>query len=341
MVKVSILITGIGGGGFGEQILKALYLSKKYELNLIGTDIIEDSAGKQLCDIFKRVPPVYNENYSVEINALIKKYNIRYIFPGSEPELFYFSNNRESFIERNIHLAINSQEIIDICSNKYLTYKKIEALGIKLPNYLKIDSIDDLSKMDYFPVVLKPNTSSGGSSNVFIATDADEVQLLGSYMLRRGVDLIAQEYFGSSNQEYTIGVSSDINGKVLGSVIIKRDISNALSIRQKVKNANNTYVISSGLSQGKVVKDESIQKKAELIAEKLNSKGPINIQCRYVNNELYIFEINPRLSGTTNIRALAGYNEPEMMIGLNLFDDKWLFDIKEIVVMRSLKEVVI
>jgi len=33
-----------------------------------------------------------------------------------------------------------------------------------------------------------------------------------------------------------------------------------------------------------------------------------------VNNKVYPFEINPRFSGTTYIRALAGVNEPDLFI---------------------------
>ena len=37
-------------------------------------------------------------------------------------------------------------------------------------------------------------------------------------------------------------------------------------------------------------------------------------QCRYVGDQVVTFEINPRFSGTTFIRALAGYNEPDLLL---------------------------
>jgi carbamoyl-phosphate synthase large subunit len=33
-----------------------------------------------------------------------------------------------------------------------------------------------------------------------------------------------------------------------------------------------------------------------------------------VNNQVYVFEINPRFSGTTSIRAMFGYNEPDVLL---------------------------
>lgn len=46
----------------------------------------------------------------------------------------------------------------------------------------------------------------------------------------------------------------------------------------------------------------------------INSKGPLNIQCRMVDNELYVFEINPRFSGTSPFRTLFGFNEADILV---------------------------
>ena len=40
----------------------------------------------------------------------------------------------------------------------------------------------------------------------------------------------------------------------------------------------------------------------------------MNIQGRYAHKKFYTFEINPRFSGTTYFRALAGINEPDLLI---------------------------
>ena len=40
----------------------------------------------------------------------------------------------------------------------------------------------------------------------------------------------------------------------------------------------------------------------------------MNVQCRFVDDTLYPFEVNPRFSGTTYIRALMGFNEPDLLI---------------------------
>jgi carbamoyl-phosphate synthase large subunit len=42
------------------------------------------------------------------------------------------------------------------------------------------------------------------------------------------------------------------------------------------------------------------------------------VQCRLVDGEVYVFEINPRFSGTTSLRAMVGYNEPDILLKLHL-----------------------
>ena len=73
-------------------------------------------------------------------------------------------------------------------------------------------------------------------------------------------------------------------------------------------------MISSGYSQGIIDEFPEVRKRCEEIALKLGVKGPVNIQCRKVGEKVYPFEINPRFSGTTSIRALVGYNEPDILI---------------------------
>jgi carbamoyl-phosphate synthase large subunit len=40
----------------------------------------------------------------------------------------------------------------------------------------------------------------------------------------------------------------------------------------------------------------------------------LNLQLRVHDGEIYVFEIHPRFSGTTPIRAGAGFNEPDVLL---------------------------
>ncbi|MCU0650086.1 MAG: ATP-grasp domain-containing protein, partial [Gemmatimonadaceae bacterium] len=75
-----------------------------------------------------------------------------------------------------------------------------------------------------------------------------------------------------------------------------------------------TLVISSGVSQGEIGAFPDVTRPCETIATALGARGPLNVQCRMVDGDAWIFEINPRFSGTTSLRALVGYNEPDALI---------------------------
>ena len=72
----------------------------------------------------------------------------------------------------------------------------------------------------------------------------------------------------------------------------------------------------------------------------LGCRGAVNIQCRMVESKVYVFEINPRFSGTTSLRAMVGYNEPDILIRKHLLGEniKSNFTYKSGVIMRGLEE---
>jgi len=79
--------------------------------------------------------------------------------------------------------------------------------------------------------------------------------------------------------------------------------------------------ISSGVSQGRIDDFPEVRDPCEALAEGLDSRGPLNIQCRMHQGELVVFEINPRFSGTSLLRALAGFNEPDLLIRLHVLGE--------------------
>lgn len=339
-MMVSILVTGIGGGSHGEQILKALKLARKLNIFIIGTDITDLSSGKELVDVFYKLPKVTDPEYLQALDKVITKYDVSFVFHGSESELKFLSENRAFFEDRGIGLPLNSLKVINLCMDKYKTLEKLNTLGVDTGKYKKINKIEDIEDVDFFPVILKPSTGSGGSMHVNICFDKEDLRMFASYQLKYGFDLLVQEYIDSPN-EYTVGVTSNDKGIVLGSIAVKRLMGSALTTRFKIGKNGKDYIISSGVSQGQIIKDTQLLSQAENLARQLKSQGPLNIQCRVLNGKMIPFEINPRLSGTTSLRAMAGYNDPEMMIMSKVFNKQIKVAYKEITVLRTLKELVI
>lgn len=313
---IRTLIAGVGGGSNGSEISKALQ-SSDLNYSIVCCDMSKQNL--YFCKSDKKyvVPPADNPEYISKLCEICGKENVEVIFPGSEPDLKSISENRETFEDMGIFLAINNRELINLCMNKKLTFDYLFNKGIAIPKTVPIDSEKDIKNVDFYPVVIKPYVGSGGSRNSFIAQDAEELSFFCHYMLKYGVKPLIQEYKGSSEDEYTVGVLSGKDGNPISIVAIRRFILSGLSNKCKVQSLHKKgemLAISTGISQGEIVIDDELNNQCIEIASKLKSQGPINIQCRYVDGIVYPFEINPRFSGTTYMRSLAGINEPDLFI---------------------------
>jgi carbamoyl-phosphate synthase large subunit len=342
--KVKVLVTGAGGGGNGEQLVKCLKL-KDQDYTVVATDSTIEAARLSGGDICKVLPLASDPNYTNELIALCLIEGVRAIFPGSEPELRRISSDREKIQPHVKLLAINSERVIDICSDKFKTNVFLERQGFPFPKSIFLQDTNQIELIDFFPVVLKP-TVGGGSQHVYIAQNRKELGSLVSYLLGYFDNFLVQEYVGTVNEEYTVGVLLDGDGNLINSIAVRRFIMSSLSNRVKVENLTDkkelgsVLAISSGISQGEIGKFPDVTKFCEKLAVVLGSKYAINVQCRLVDGVPYVFEINPRFSGTSFMRAMVGYNEPDLLIrkhvlGLPVESD---FDYDSGVILRSLNE---
>ncbi|NQY09932.1 MAG: ATP-grasp domain-containing protein [Flavobacteriales bacterium] len=324
-MKTNVLITGIGGGGVGRQIIKALQLSS-LDLKLIGTDASPISFGKSDVDEFIIMPFSSQSNYIEELIAVCVKHEVKALFPGSEKELMVIADHIAEFEKINVYVPINTKELITKCSDKFECNEILLQNGFKCPRSFVIKEISDLDKIDFFPLVLKPMSGAGGSANVLIAQDKDELEVFSKYLMVNGVDVIVQEYVGSAESEYTVGVLCSPEKEVINSIVMKRFLSSGLGFKLGVINrTGNTdlgknLTISSGISQGEFIERSFINEACEKIAQLFGATSTINVQGRVHNGEFYVFEINPRFSGTTSGRAVVKYNEPEVLLNKRLFD---------------------
>jgi carbamoyl-phosphate synthase large subunit len=311
---ISVLVTGVGGGGVGEQIIFALRLSK-YPYRIITVDHDPFNLCLYSMDKSYLVPSATEKSYLNKLLEICKKESVKVLIPGSEIELSIISKSRDLFKNENILLLINSKDVIELCQNKWTTYLFLKNNGFSIPESYLWDECNNINNLDY-PVIVKPYLESGGSRLVFIAQNNEELSFFCRYLKRQGSNPMVQKYVGSYENEYTIEVLTSYEGDILGSIAINRRIQGRLSTLYRLKNYynNDPLCISSGISQGFIDDFPDIREIAEKIAEKINSKGPINIQCRVTENGISVFEINPRFSGTESLRALAGFNAPDSLI---------------------------
>lgn len=324
--SLTILVTAIGGGGYGEQILKAVKLAQT-PYKIVGTDVNPYCPQFRLVDHAMTLPGADDPGYIDAVLAVCRRFDVRVVFPGCEPELREISAARQRFIDQNILLVIGPEHVIRICMDKLATAVALKEHGFSPPRSALVRSREELATIDTYPVIVKPHIGSGGSKDCYIAQTPRELVLLAEYVgMEKG--LFVQEYVGTPEDEYSVGVLLSLDGSLLNSIAVRRTLKSQLSVRISTANRTNRadlgtrLVISSGISQGEVGQFPEVTETCERVALALGATGAINIQCRLAGDQVKIFEINPRFSGTTSIRAMMGYNEPDVLMRHHLLGER-------------------
>lgn len=320
--KKNILVTGTGGRSVGSGIIHTLLYSTeevRKRWRVIATDANPFSWGLYKADYGELLPYASDPGYIDKLTRLVDKYEIDCIIPGTQVEGEYLVNNLEKF-PRTIILA-NRKELYPYMMDKYFMINELRRLGINYIETVKLNDWKYIVDKYGFPIVIKPTKETGGSKGLFIICDLKQLEQI-LHSINKKSNQCVQPYIGSSEDEYTVGVLTDKNGDLIDSIIMKRKLI-GLSLLDTKKIKDKSYSISTGYSQGFIVKDEKIREFCENLAIKINSIGPLNIQLRIENDKIFVFEIHPRFSGTTPIRADVGFNEVDILLRNFIYNEKF------------------
>jgi carbamoyl-phosphate synthase large subunit len=319
--RSTVLITGLGS--YGEQILKALRQPEAAGCRIVGVDTDRFCIHFALVDEAVVLPRADAPEYVEALLAVCARFGVAAVFPGCEPDLDRLSGARGELRRRGIAWMANPSATIELCRDKLATGEKLVELGFDPPKYALVNNPSDLAKIDWYPLVVKPRSAGGGSKDCYIAQSRRELELLLEYV-GNDVELFAQEYVGTPECEFTVGVLMDLDGNLINSIALRRELVSQLNIKTSVVNRSSRaqlgkrLVISSGVSQGEIGSFPEVTGPCEKLAVAIGATGAINIQCRLVDGKIKVFEINPRFSGTTFIRAMMGYNEPDTLVRRHL-----------------------
>jgi carbamoyl-phosphate synthase large subunit len=304
--SVGVMIAGIGGASLGTEIAKCLAKAGGYDVS--GCDISENAFG-HFSDVFRRTVVVQRGRYAESVLAACRQTGARWLIPGAEQPTSLLGAARELFDDAGVTLVANDSKVIALCTDKRRTFEALAAANIPFPRTWNLTDARGLADVA-FPCVVKPATGSGGSDMVFLAADARDAELYVSLIAASGRGIVVQEYVPLDEGEFTVGVLSLPDGSVHGSIALRRVFDSKLSVRHR----SEIGLISSGYSQGEIDDFPAVRAQAERIARAVGSTGPINVQGRVRGGVLLPFEINPRFSASTYLRALAGYNEVDVYL---------------------------
>ena len=306
-MKINVLVAGVGGVSLGTEIIKCLKLKNEF-YNIF------------VCDISSLAYGLYEEgiagsflsngnNYWESIKKICVEAKIRVIIPGGEQPMRLLNPHIQELKQMGIAIALNSQKVVDLCSNKARLFDYLEENQILAPKtYYELN--DDLFNKISFPCIVKPSEDSGGSAFVSIANSIEDVKTFAEQIIKSGRTPIFQDYLPLTDGEYSFSVLSYQNGEIFGGIGIKKNFDIKLMYTYK----SDIAIISSGYSQGWISSFPYIFSQVCKIAKLINSCGPLNIEGRVIDGLFYPFEINPRFSATTYLWAIAGFNDVDYFV---------------------------
>jgi carbamoyl-phosphate synthase large subunit len=321
-LSINILVTAVGGG-VGQSILRALFTSK-LDFRLIGTDVNPWATGLYSCNKGYLISPAGHEAFEQNLVEICASEKIDVLIPGSDPEIPYIAKIAKDLSELGVVCILGSHHSVQICRDKQKAYKFFADKDLPFTKTLRLKNDDDYSQVcdDDFPLIVKPFDGSA-SMDVHVVFGWDELVKLKNDKQK---DYIVQEYL--IPEEWSIEKSKLTKEYVIskGRLVQKDEIS----IQVLIDDKGLPFEIFTSLNSLKDGVPVTIEPKKNLgvddIAWKMAKQlgaiglcGPCNLQCRITKNGAKFFEINPRFTGITAVRALLGFNEVEALIRLFYF----------------------
>jgi carbamoyl-phosphate synthase large subunit len=320
----TVLVTGTGGRSVGSGIVHALVRSSpdvRARWHVVAADADPFAWGLYKADAAALVPYANSADYVSAIQQLVTTHRVAAIIPGTEVEIEILLRNADLFAPAVV--IANRLELLPLMLDKFETAKRLAALGYPAIPTVPVAEWPSIADRWGFPLIIKPTRGSGGSRGLHLVRDENELRRLLPHFDDRS-HVCVQPYVGDCEQEYTVGVLSDREGKLIDSIVMHRKLI-GLSLLASTNVGERRCAISTGYSQGFIVRAPAIQSFCEELALRLNSRGPLNIQLRLdpATKQPLVFEIHPRFSGTTPIRADVGFNEVDLLLRNALFGESF------------------
>lgn len=299
MKDYKVLVTGVGaiiGYGVVNSLRKSCY-----NTYIVGIDIYDDAVGQYWCDTFVQAIPSKDSLYINFIFNLIKKHDIDLVIFGTEQEMHKISENISLKNWGKCKFVLNRKEVIALSEDKWETFRYLRNNRLLAIDSMITCNFEQAKEKWGVPFLLKPRRSYASKGIVKI-NNKTEFEF---YKRAAAANFMVQEIVGDNDHEYTAGIFGFGNGEYIGPIIFERTLSGE-----------------GATAKAKVVDIPQLTEEIDTLTKLLRPDGPTNYQFRLSKGQYLLLEINPRISSSTSLRTVFGFNEAEMCITYYLRDEK-------------------
>jgi carbamoyl-phosphate synthase large subunit len=230
-----------------------------------------------------QLPLIRQPGYPDALKAALSRYQIEVLLPCIDGEIAILSAARGLLAQTGCSVVLASRELVEAAEDKLLTARFLSARGIGVPHTCETAAADELT----FPIVAKPR-SGHGSEGVKVLSDRAALQ---EFIIAPPQGYCFQRYV--AGPEFTVGFLYDARGVMQDAVAMERTLEEGRTVRARV------------------VDNPEMRQFVSTFGERVPGVGAVNAQLRWDHDDgPLVFEINARLSGSTEMRVAIGCNDP-------------------------------
>jgi carbamoyl-phosphate synthase large subunit len=283
-MTLRVAITGISGDA-GRGAIYGLRQNPPgaERIWILGLDASIDPPNKSSVDCFVQLPLVREGDYVAALIAALQLHRIDVLLPSIDSEIAVLSAARQKLASIATKVTLAPSDLVEVADDKLRTAQFLSARGVGAPATCNADAPTDIG----FPLIAKPRRGHGSQGVAFIS---DRAALQGFLEMRPQNYCLQRHIEGT---EITAGFLYDFGGMMRDAIAMERVLENGRTVRARVLN------------------DPAMIQFMNDFATKVSGIGAINAQLRWHAKEgPMVFEINARLSGSTEMRVAVGFNDP-------------------------------
>ncbi|MCP1314516.1 MULTISPECIES: ATP-grasp domain-containing protein [unclassified Halomonas] len=282
---MNVLITSFGS--FSASCL-ASSLKKNFHAKIVATDINDQLhlAGTEHINLFERAPHSSDTTRYLDfIASVIKRHDIDYVLPTTDPEIDILSLHDEFIQNTKSTFCIPGREAVLQSRDKKNWAQTLKDKGfVTIPTFEQ----EDIASMTS-AVIAKPR--NGRSSQGLLIIQDPETRLSVSHS-KRYENYVFQPFI--LGKHYVVDAVRDLYGNCI--TVCREEITRTSS--------------GAGLAVT-VAYNEELEQITERIMNELNIHGAINIEYLESDGIYYAMDINPRPSAGIEFSVLSGIDIPK------------------------------
>jgi len=300
------------GSGVGQSVINSLRLSR-LPIKTIGLGTNPFAYGAYDCDNYAYTKSIYDEGFIDDLIDKCIKHKIDLVIPGLDDEALLYAQNANKFAKAGIKAIYAGEELIALCRDKeQLSLQLNKVVGVFVKGYSKKTLVEDIASGTVkFPFIAKPRGGFASRGVEIIRSKNDLNRITEDHIIQElavplkddpNYEFYMSQLAKNRNpqvSEVSIQLVYSPEGELMGRMFSYNKLNNGVPI--EIVPYENDYIW-------------SVIDKLTPTLLKLGLRGPLNIQGRLTENGLKLFDMNPRFTGITGLRALMGFNEVEACV---------------------------